>query len=164
MSKQHETTLVAPDGQPTMEIIREFDAPRERVFRAHVDPELVRQWLGPRRLTMEVDQFDIRRGGSYAYRHIDQDGTTYGFWGAVHEVRPYELIIQTFGFDGAPDDAFLEKTVFEDLGDGRTRVRVHSVVQDVNARDAILASGMQEGLDEGYEQLDELLAAQRAEA
>jgi uncharacterized protein YndB with AHSA1/START domain len=164
MTKHHETEINAPKGLPVIEIVREFDAPRERVFRAHVEADLLKQWLGPRRLKMEVDQFDMRRGGSYAYRHIDEDGTTYGFWGAVHDVKPNELIIQTFGFDGAPDDASLDKAVFEDLGDGRTRVRITSVVHEVESRDAMLRSGMEGGLNEGYDKLDELLAGQLAEA
>ena len=86
-----ETTMVAPQGQPTIVITREFDAPPDRVYRAHTDPQLVQQWLGPRRLTMEIDEYDIVRGGSYRYRHIDEDGTVYGFWGVVHDARPGEL-------------------------------------------------------------------------
>jgi uncharacterized protein YndB with AHSA1/START domain len=160
MTTKHQTELRAPEGLPTGEIVREFDAPVERVYRAHVDPELVAQWLGPRRLTMKLDHWDIRRGGSYRYTHVDTDGTEYGFWGAVHDARPDELISQTFGFDGAPDDASFDKATFEDLGNGRTRLRVVSVVHDVAARDAFLASGMEGGLNESYERLDELLAAQ----
>ena len=156
----HETRLTAPPGQPMVEIVREFDAPVERVFRAHVDPELVARWLGPRRLTMRIDTYDIRRGGSYRYVHVDEDGTEYGFWGAVHDVRPDELIIQTFGFDGAPDDALLDKATFEDLGNGRTRLHVVSVAHDVATRDGMLAGGMVDGMNQSYERLDELLAAE----
>jgi len=151
---RNQTRLTAPPGQPTVEIVREFDAPVERVFRAHVDPELVVKWLGPHRLTMRVETYDIRRGGYYRYVHVDEDGTEYGFWGAVHDVRPNESITQTFGFDGTPDVASLDRATFEDLGDGRTRLRVVSVVHDVAARDAFLASGMQDGMEEGYQRLD----------
>ena len=152
------TELAAPAGLPLIEIVREFDAPRERVFRAHTDPELVKQWLGPRRLTMRIDHYDVVRGGSYRYFHVDEDGTEYGFWGTFHEVRPDELIVQTFSWDGEPDQVSLEKAVFEDLGDGRTRLRAISVVDSVEARDAMLASGMTEGVQQSYERLDELLA------
>jgi uncharacterized protein YndB with AHSA1/START domain len=157
---RQQATISAPEGQPTIEIVREFDAPVDRVYRAHVDPELVQQWLGPRRLTMRMDHWDIRRGGSYAYTHVDTDGTEYGFWGAVHDARPNELISQTFGFAGAPDDPSFDKAVFEDLGNGRTRLRVTSVVHDVATRDAFLSSGMEGGMNESYERLDELLAGQ----
>jgi uncharacterized protein YndB with AHSA1/START domain len=156
------TELTAPEGQPTVEIVREFDAPVERVFRAHVDPELVVKWLGPRRLTMRLETYDIRRGGSYRYIHVDEDGTEYGFWGAVHDVQPNQRITQTFGFDGAPDVASLDQAIFEDLGNGRTRLRVRSVVHDVATRDAMLSSGMQDGMNQSYERLDEILAAESA--
>lgn len=154
---QNRTELNAPDGLPVIEIVREFDAPRDRVFRAHVEPELVKQWLGPRRLTMRIERYDIVRGGSYRYFHTDEDGTEYGFWGSVHEVRPAELIVQTFSFDGAPDEVSLDKAVFEELENRRTRLRIVSVVDSVEARDAMLASGMSDGVNQGYERLDELL-------
>jgi uncharacterized protein YndB with AHSA1/START domain len=155
---QHRTQLTAPEGLPLIEIVREFDAPRERVFRAHTDPDLVKQWLGPRRLAMRIDHYDVVRGGSYRYFHVDEDGTEYGFWGTFHEVRPDELIVQTFSFDGAPDQVSLEKAIFEELDDGRTRLRAVSVVDSVEARDAMLASGMTEGVNQSYERLDELFA------
>jgi uncharacterized protein YndB with AHSA1/START domain len=160
MRTRHQTELTAPAGQPSIEIVREFDAPVDRVYRAHTDPELVAQWLGPRRLTMRMDHYDIRRGGSYRYVHVDTDGTEYGFWGVVHDARPDELITQTFGFDGAPDDATFDKATFEALPGGRTRLRIVSVTHDVAVRDAFLASGMQEGMNESYERLDELLEQQ----
>ena len=157
-ARRREAQIIAPPGQPVTEIVREFDAPVERVFRAHVDPELVVQWLGPRRLRMRLEQWDMRRGGSYRYLHIDEDGTEYGFWGAVHDVQPGRSITQTFGFDLEPDSPALEKAVFTDLGDGRTRLQVLSVVHDVGTRDAMLAGGMEDGMQQSYQRLDELLA------
>ena len=153
-----EAHITAPPGQPVIEIVREFDAPVERVFRAHVDPELVVQWLGPRRLRMRLEQWDIRRGGSYRYLHVDEDGTEYGFWGAVHDVQPGRSITQTFGFDLEPDSPALETAVFTDLGDGRTRLKVISAVFDVATRDGMLSSGMEDGMQQSYQRLDELLA------
>jgi uncharacterized protein YndB with AHSA1/START domain len=150
--------VMAPPGQPLVEIVREFDAPVERVFRAHVDPELVVQWLGPRRLRMRLEQWDLRRGGSYRYVHVDEDGTEYGFWGAVHDVQPGRSITQTFGFDLEPDTPLFDRAEFTDLGDGRTRLRVVSVTHDVATRDGMLRSGMEDGMQQGYERLDELLA------
>lgn len=155
---RNETEYDAPEGQPITTIVREFDAPRELVWRAHVDPDLVGRWLGPRRLTMKIERYDIVRGGGYAYTHIDEDGTEYKFWGAVHEAREPEIITQTFGFEGAGDGASLDRMVLEELDDGRTRLTITSVMFDVESRDAMLRSGMKEGVDQGYEQLDELLA------
>ena len=151
--------LYAPAGQPVVEVVREFDAPPERVYRAHVDPDLVRQWHGPRRPAMRIEHYDIVRGGSYRYVHVDEDGTEHGFWGAVHDVRPGRSITQTFGYDGSPDSALLDRAEFTDLGDGRTRLRLVSVTHDVATRDALLRGGMEDGLRQGHERLDVLLAA-----
>ena len=140
-----------------MRITREFDAPVAKVFRAHTDPELLTQWLGPRDLEMTVDHFDCRTGGSYRYLH-HREGEEYGFRGTFHEVRPDELIVQTFTFEGIPDGVALEKLVFEDLGGGRTRLVSTSLVDSFEDRDAFVAGGMEVGVREGYERLDELLA------
>jgi uncharacterized protein YndB with AHSA1/START domain len=142
---------------PLVRITREFDAPRSKVFRAHTDPELVRQWLGPRDIAMTVDRWDCRTGGEYRYVH-SRDGEEYGFHGSFHEVRPDELIVQTFTFEGFPDSVSLERLTLEDLGDGRTRLVATSLVDSFAARDAFVASGMETGVVEGYERLDELLA------
>ena len=153
----HETEIIVDSEVPVVRIIREFDAPPEKVFRAHTDPELVVQWLGPRGYEMRIDHYDCRTGGSYRYLHLS-DGNEFGFYGCFHEVRPAELIIQTFTFEGQPDGVALERLVLDDLGDGRTRLTGTSLVESFEARDAVLASGMQEGVRESYERLDELLA------
>jgi uncharacterized protein YndB with AHSA1/START domain len=158
-NRRHDTQIEADPNLPTIVITREFDAPPERVFRAHTDPDLVVQWLGPRRLTMRIDEYDARTGGSYRYLHCDDDGSEYAFHGVFHEVRPFERIVQTFTYEGSPDDVELETLVFEDLG-GRTRLVAKSVGESIEARDAMIASGMETGVREGYEQLDELLADQ----
>jgi uncharacterized protein YndB with AHSA1/START domain len=159
MTTHNETKVAADPALPTIVITREFDAPPDRVFRAYTEPELVAQWLGPRRLAMKIEEYDCRTHGAYRFVHIDTDGTEYGFHGTFHEVRQDERIVQTFTWDGEPDGVSLDTAVFEDLG-GRTRVTTTSVVASMEARDGILASGMEGGLSEGYERLDELLAAQ----
>lgn len=156
---RNQTQIVADPALPTIVITREFDAPPARVFRAYTDPGLVVQWLGPRRLTMHIDRFDACTGGSYRYLHVDEDGTEYGFHGVFHEVRPDARIVQTFTYEGVPDGVSLETATFEDLG-GRTRVTGTSVFDSIEARDAMIVSGMETGVTEGYERLDELLAAQ----
>jgi uncharacterized protein YndB with AHSA1/START domain len=153
----HETEIVSDPNVPLVRIIREFDAPPAKVFRAHTDPELIVQWLGPRDLEMTVDHFDCRTGGSYHYTHA-RDGEEFGFFGCFHEVRPGEVIVQTFTFEGFPDSVALERMVFEDLGDGRTRLTGTSLVDSFEGRDAFVSSGMDVGVREGYERLDELLA------
>ena len=152
-----ETQIVSDPTVPLVRITREFDAPVDKVFRAHVDPELIVQWLGPRDLEMTIDHFDCRTGGAYRYLHRRGE-EEYGFYGTFHEVRPNELIVQTFTFEGMPDGVALEKMVFEDLGNGRTRLTGTSLVDSFEDRDAFLASGMEDGVRDSYERLDELLA------
>ncbi len=156
-STVHETQISADPDVPTVRIVREFDAPKEKVYRAHVDPELVAQWMGPRSTQMRIDQWDCRTGGSWRYVTI-HEGQEYGFYGSFHEVRPNELIVQTFTWEGMPDGVALEKLVLEDVGGGRTRLTATSLVDSFEGRDGFLASGMEVGVNEGYEKLDELLA------
>ena len=159
MTTRNETQIAADPAVPTIVITREFDAPPDRVFRAYTEPDLVVQWLGPRRLTMTIVEYDARTHGAYRYLHADEDGTQHGCHGTFHEVRQDERIVQTFTWDGDPDGVSLDTAVFEDLG-GRTRVTTTAVVDSFATRDGILASGMDSGMREGYERLDELLAAQ----
>jgi uncharacterized protein YndB with AHSA1/START domain len=156
-AKTHDTEIVVDPKVPLVRIIREFDAPPEKVFRAHTDPELIVQWLGPRDLTMTVDRWDCRTGGEYRYIHRRGD-EEFGFHGCFHEVRPSEVIVQTFTFEGVPDAVALEWMQLEDLGSGRTRLTATSLTDSFEGRDAFVASGMDVGVREGYERLDELLA------
>jgi uncharacterized protein YndB with AHSA1/START domain len=153
-----ETTIEADPNVPTIRIIRDFDAPRDRVFRAWVDPELVVQWLGPKSSEMRIDQWDARTGGNYRYAAMQDGAEVAAFYGSFHEVRPSERLVQTFTWEGMPDGVSLETMTFEDLGDGRTRTVGLSVVDSFEGRDAIIASGMEVGVEEGYEKLDALLA------
>ncbi len=147
---------VDPDV-PLVRITREFDFPVEKVFRAHADPDLFRRWMGPRRLEMTIDRFAFETGGGYRYLNSDGDDE-YAFFGSFHEIRPNELIVQTFTFEGFPDGVALERQVFEDLGGGRCRLTGTSLVDSFEGRDAFVASGMETGVQEGYQKLDELLA------
>jgi uncharacterized protein YndB with AHSA1/START domain len=157
-TRAHETEIHVDPKVPLVRLTREFDAPPAKVFRAHADPGLFARWNGPRDLETRIDHHDCRTGGSYRYRAVRGD-EEYGFFGSFHEVRPDELIVQTFTFEGMPDGVALEKLVLEDLGDGRTRLTATSLVDSFEDRDAFVASGMEQGIREGYEKLDELLAS-----
>jgi uncharacterized protein YndB with AHSA1/START domain len=154
----HETEITADPDIPLIRITRDFDATPEKVFRAHTDPALVVQWLGPRRHEMRIDHYDCRTGGSYRYL-FESNGNEFRFHGSFHEVRPSELIVQTFTFEGEPDGVALERLLFEDLGGGRTRLTATSLVDTFEARDTWITGGMEDGVREGYERLDELLAS-----
>lgn len=150
------STITVPDGQPYIDIVREFDAPAEAVYRAHTDPELIVEWLGPRGYRMELERWDIVPGGRYRYVHYDGD-EGYAFNGIVHSASLENGIVQTFEFEGFPGVVSLEFLQIEDLGNGRCRVVGHSVYPTQESRDGMAQSGMERGINDGYERLDELL-------
>lgn len=158
MTQHNKTIVTVEPGKQEIVITREFDAPRELVFKAFVDPELLVQWLGPHGLTMTVEKFEPRNGGSYRYIHTDKDGNEYGFHGVFHEIAFPERAIQTFEFEGLPEKGHvaLDTARFEALPGGRTKVTTVSVYQSVADRDGMAQSGMETGVNQGYERLDEL--------
>ena len=149
------TTITAQPGTPYVDVVREFDAPPELVFRAHTDPEVVARWLGPRGMQMEVLEHDARTGGSYRYVHRSRDGE-FRFRGVFHTVVPDKLIVQTFEYEGRPDRVSLDRARFEDV-DGRTRLTIHSMFASVQERDEMVASGMENGVRDSMERLAEVL-------
>jgi uncharacterized protein YndB with AHSA1/START domain len=150
--------LIVEPGVPQIVSIRELDAPRDLVFRAHTEPDLLVQWLGPRRLTMTIERFDVRDGGTWRYIHRDADGTEYGFHGVFHGMpSPDAGIVQTFEYEGTPGHVSLQTLTLEEH-DGKTLVRTNSVFQSVADRDVMVQSGMEGGFNESMERLDELLA------
>jgi len=151
------TQVTAEPGVPFIDVTREFDAPRELIYRAHTDPELLAQWLGPRKYTMKIDRWDVRDGGAWRFVHRDAEGNEYGFHGVFHGTPSPDGIVQTFEFEGAPGHVSLESLKLEERN-GRTVVHTHSVYQSMEARDAMLQGGMADGMNEGYDRLDELLA------
>jgi uncharacterized protein YndB with AHSA1/START domain len=152
-----EMKVTAEPGVPQVLTERAFDAPRELVYRAFAEPDLLVQWLGPRRLTMTIDRYDLRDGGTWRYLHADDDGNTYGFHGVFHGEPSLEGSVQTFEFEGAPGHVSLDTVVFEERGGG-TIVRTNTVFQSVEDRDAMVGAGMADGMNEGYERLDDVLA------
>ncbi len=153
-----ETAIKADPSLPTIEIVREFDAPPEQVFRAWTDPQLFVKWIGPRNLETKIDHWDCKTGGNYRYRSVRDGEEIASFYGSFHEVRPGERLVQTFTWEGMPDGVSLETMSFKDLGGGRTRIVSLGVVESMEIRDMILSGGMDTGVVEGYEKLDELLA------
>lgn len=148
----------APEGTPFINWEREFDAPAEAVFRAHQDPELIKQWVGPGEYVTDIEVYDFRTGGRWRYVQRNDAGEEYAFNGVFHMVRDNELAIQTFEYEGFPDVVSIESLAFEDLGDGRSRVRGHSTYPSIESRDGMVSSGMESGMSEGYQRLEEVLA------
>ena len=156
-----ELKVTAEPGVPQILTTREFDAPRDLLYRAFTEPDLMKQWLGPRRYEMKIDRYDLRDGGTWRYEHTDDAGNTFGFHGVFHGEPSPDGIVQTFEFEGAPGHVSMDTVTFEER-DGRTTVRTNTVFQSVEARDAMYESGMADGMREGYERLEELLAKQIA--
>jgi uncharacterized protein YndB with AHSA1/START domain len=154
------TQIDAPAGVPFIDIEREFDAPRDLVFRAYTDPEMLVQWLGPRKYKMTIESWEPRDGGKWRFIHSDDDGNAYGFHGVFHGEQTPDGMLQTFEFEGAPGHVSLEKLVLEER-DGKTTVRNHAVYQSIEARDAMIDSGMESGMNDGFDRLDDLLARLR---
>ncbi len=150
------TRITAEPGLPFIEMEREFAAPRELLYRAHVDPELLVQWLGPAKYTLVVDRLEVRDGGSWRYVHLDDAGHEFGFRGVFHGQPSVEGITQTWEFEGFPGHVSLESLAFEEH-DGRTTLRAHAVYQSVADRDGMIENGMEQGVNEGYARLDELV-------
>ena len=150
------TTIEADPTVPLIRMTREFRATPAQLLKAHTDPELFVQWIGPNELDTRIDHWDARTGGSWRFTNI-HEGEEYAFHGCFHEVSE-DRVVQTFTFDGAPEGVALETLTFEDLGDGRTRLVATSLVDSFEGRDAWLASGMEVGVNDGYAKLDQLLA------
>ena len=151
------TTIEAPADLPVIRMTREFAATPAQLVRAHTDADLFARWTGPDGTDLKIDQWDPRTGGSWRYLTV-VDGEEYGFHGCFHTVRE-DRLVQTFTWEGVPDGVALETMTFEELGDGRTRLVAVSLVDSFEGRDAMLSSGMEVGVNDGYARLDRMLAA-----
>ena len=154
MDKITETLIEADPRVPVIRMTRDFAATPAQLFRAHTDPVLFARWVGPGGMTTRIEHWAATTGGSWRYVS-ERDGTAYAFHGCFHDVRP-DRIVQTFTFDGEPDGVALETLWFDDLGDGRARLRTQSLVDTFEGRDAWLRSGMQTGVNEGYAKLERM--------
>ena len=157
MPSKNKVIVNAEPGKQELFITREFDAPRELVYKAHIDPQLYVQWLGPHGYEMVLEEFEPVNGGRYRYIHKDKDGNEYGFHGTFHEMS-IDNMVQTFEFEGYPGHVSLDCVTLEELPGNRTKATIHSVFQSVSDRDGMIQNGMETGVREGYERLDDILA------
>jgi uncharacterized protein YndB with AHSA1/START domain len=149
-----EAVIEADTNVPLIRITRDFAATPAQLMQAHTDPELFARWVGPDGLDTRIIEWDARSGGAWRYI-ASRSGEEFAFRGCFHTVDE-NVIVQTFTFEGQPDDVALQTLRFEDLGDGRTRLNAQSLVDSFEGRDAWLASGMETGVNEGYAKLDAL--------
>ena len=165
MASKNKTTIIAEPGKQEVIITREFDFPRDMVFKAYTNPALYPQWIGPRGLTTTLEKYEAHDGGTWRFTQKDSNGSEYGFHGVFHEVLAPERIIQSFEFAGFPEKGhvILETLRFEELPGGRTKLVGQSVFQSMADRDGMVQSGMEHGVVESYERLDEILASLQME-
>lgn len=158
MTTAHASADITADADlPIIRITRDFTATPAQLIKAHTDPELYAKWVGPDDTDTEIVTWDARNGGEWRFVG-SREGQEFAFRGCFHTVSE-DRIVQTFTWEGMPDDVSLETLFFEDLGDGRTRLHAQSLVDSFESRDAWLRSGMEVGVDQGYAKLDGLLAA-----
>jgi uncharacterized protein YndB with AHSA1/START domain len=153
-----ETTIEADPNLPTIRIVREFAASPERLYRAWTDPELVARWLGPNDIETRIEEWDAITGGHYRHTAWRDGEQIASFYGSFHELRPPERLVQTFTYEGFPDGVSLQTITLTALGEHRTLMESMGVVFSMAERDAMLASGMERGVREGFLKLDALLA------
>jgi uncharacterized protein YndB with AHSA1/START domain len=155
-ARYDEAAIEADPTVPMIHIWRDFAGSPEQLFRAHTDPDLFARWIGPTGRRTAIERWDATDGGAFRYS-MDEGGDTQSFRGSFHTVRP-DRIVQTFTWEGMPDQVGLETMTFEDLGDGHTRLHATSLCDSFEARDAWLRSGMEIGVNDGYAALDAMLA------
>jgi uncharacterized protein YndB with AHSA1/START domain len=148
--------MVTRTGEREIRIERTFDAPRDRVWRAFTEPKLLAQWWG-RGNKLDIERDEVKRGGHWRYVEHHQGGSD-GFEGRYAEVTAPERVARTFEWDGMPGHPSLDTAVFEDLGDGRTKMVATSIFLTVEDIEGMLRSGMETGMNESYAALDTLLA------
>ncbi len=163
MTKHDSTKMIVKPGVQEIIIIREFNAPRELVFRAYTDPELYARWIGPRELSTTIQVFEPHPGGTYRFIQTDPAGHEFAFHGVYHEVTVPERIIETFEYEGLPEKGHvsMEAVTFESMPGNRTKMITRSVFLSVADRDGMIAGGMERGEKESYKRLDELLEEMR---
>jgi uncharacterized protein YndB with AHSA1/START domain len=156
-TRYDQAAIEADETVPMIHIRRDFAGTPEQLFRAHTDPELFARWIGPDTVSTEIHAWDASDNGRWRWSGSDGEGNAQYFRGSFHTVSPTK-IVQTFTWEGMPDDVALETVTFEDLGDGRTRLHATSLCDSFESRDAWLRSGMEVGVNAGYAAIDAMLA------
>ena len=157
MTSSRSATVTLPTDEQIL-ITREFDAPRELVYKAFTTPELVQRWWHAKRGEMTVCEIDLRVGGKWRYVMVADGGMEVAFHGEYREIVPNERIVSTEAFEGIPDpdaNATTNTMTLTEV-DGRTTLTVLVDCPSAQTRDAIVESGMETGLQDAYDLLEEV--------
>ena len=163
MASSSATTKVTLPSDREILVTREFDAPRDLVFKAMTDPDLIPRWWGPRGYTTTVDKMDVRPGGSWRFVVRDPDGRESGFRGEYREVVAPERVVQTFEWEPMAGHISVDTAIFTEH-DGRTLLTTRSLFSSKEDRDGMVQSGMEKGLRETQDRFSELLLELRDSA
>ncbi|MES2726146.1 MAG: SRPBCC family protein [Bacteroidota bacterium] len=152
------TKITVEQGKQELFIEREFNAPRALVYEAFSSPELLLQWVGPSNLSMKIEKLENKSHGSWRFIHTDDAGNEYGFNGVIHEIEEPARIIRTFEFEGLPEKGHvsLEFLTLEELPNNRCKLHIQSIFKSVADRDGLVQSGMEGGMNEGFDKLDKI--------
>jgi uncharacterized protein YndB with AHSA1/START domain len=159
-STMAKSTVIAEPGKQEIIMTRNFNAPRDLVFKVMTDPTHIPKWWGKRDDTTIVKKMDARPGGQWHYVERTPDGSEYGFFGVYHAVVSPERLVYTYEFDGMPGHVGLVTATFEEEG-GKTKITETSLFPSVDDRDAVIQAGMEEGANETFDRLAELLATMK---
>jgi len=168
VTDSNKATVTLPTDEQIL-ITREFDAPRHLVFEAFTTPELVRRWWHAKRGEMTVAEIDLRPGGTWRYVMVTDDGTEVGFHGEYREVVPNERVVSTETYEGLPEGVTEEQgttvnTATFAESNGRTTLTLLVQAPSKETRDAIIASGMEDGLQDALVLLEQVAQSLRQEA
>jgi uncharacterized protein YndB with AHSA1/START domain len=160
------TAMVTLPTEEQILITREFDAPKHLVWQAFTTPELVKRWWNAKRGEMTVAEIDLQVGGKWRYVMVTADGFEVGFHGEYREIVPGERIVSTETYEGVPpevseEDATTINTASFEEADGRTTLTILVQASSKESRDAIIASGMEDGLQDALDLLEEVSASLR---
>ena len=152
------TAVVTLPTDTQILIVREFDAPRHLVYRAYTTPELIRQWWSGKRGTVNLAQVDLRVGGTWRFVMVTDRGFEVAFHGEYRELVPNERIVFTEVYEGAPggDGAAAVNTLTLTEKDGRTTMSLLCEAGTREVRDAIINSGMEGGMQEAFDLLEQV--------
>jgi uncharacterized protein YndB with AHSA1/START domain len=161
LTELHKTVVTLP-SDTEIRTERIFDASPEIVFECWVDPEVLAEWMGPDRLEMTVEEYDVRPGGKYRYVHRDPDGGEYIFFGEFIEVEPPTRLVQTFNFIMEPQPPpSIDRLELIPTDDGRTRMVTLTTFEAKEYRDGMIQAGMEKGMNEGFARLDKILTTRK---
>jgi uncharacterized protein YndB with AHSA1/START domain len=152
------TAVVTLPGETEIHVTREFDAPKHLVYRAMTEPDLIRRWWNANRGEVTICDVDLRVGGQWRYVMVVPDGVEVAFHGTYREIEPNERLVYTevFEMPGASDDDAAVNTCTLVEHDGRTTLTVVTDCGSAEVRDAIIASGMEAGMQDAYDLLEEV--------